>query len=324
MSKVVNIQLQSITAIEDKSYWIKVLAEAPAELVKHRELRKKYHTNRDIKYWSTYFLLKAVSPQSSKIERWIKQKSFLLAFLQMNENTFRRNVKYLVSIGLATVDENYSISLASYEKAADLLDLENSVTKLIPYNPIKNGGKQVFQYLVRAEEFRYQQRRQLDALIYHLNKNPSLKNTVHLLMVKAGADDQRLYKEVRYFQESLLQLQMKLFKEGSEILEYVLTHRADINRGVSRIQDHHAYKAKQSCSYLKKRMFKLGVIKIEKVCVESTARSRLYIPLGETKRDGYKWVPAVKRTAWFLTDQISICYEASPEKRAEKKAEKAA
>ncbi|MGN6478320.1 MAG: hypothetical protein ACTHKV_13930, partial [Flavipsychrobacter sp.] len=219
--------------------------------------------------------------------------------------------------------EGDTIHLVSYEKAAAILDIVYLGTYPIIYNPNKQNGKQVFQYILRAEEFRFQQSRQLNALLYHLDKNPSLKNDLHVLLVKYGADAQQL-RNGRYFQERLLVLQMHLFKEGSELLPYVLTHRADINRGVARIKDNHNYKSRQSASYLKRRMQKLGVITIVKKKVESEARSRLYIPDGDKSRDGYKYVRRSKNTVWFLTDQILFQYETSTKKTGEEKARKVA
>lgn len=301
---------------------VPVLIGAPEELVTHRELRNKYQTNRHIKTWACWFQLKALTT-SNKIQNWYKQLDHLLPFLQMNENTLRRRLCEMIELQLITVVDG-DIYLISYEKAAALLNIPYAGTIKVEYNPTKHEGKQIFQYLLRSEEMRSAQLRQLDALLYHLDQNPLLKKTLHILLVKAGADDQRLYKEPRYYQERLLQLQMQYFKEGSELLDNIMLHRADINRGVKKIQENHAYKATQSASYLKKRLYKLRLIQVEKVCVESKQRSRLYIPDGDTRRDGYKYVAATKRTAWFLTDQINFTYEIQSGKTAEKKGQKVA
>lgn len=302
---------------------IPVILGAPEVLVTHRELRSKYETNRSIKTWSVWFLLKALTT-SGKVQCWYKQKAFLLHYLQLNENTLRRRLKEMEQLQLVTVDDDGSINLISYEKAAGVLDIPYSGLYKQPYNPEKNGGKQIFQYILRGEEIRLSQQRQLDALMYSLDKNLSLKNDLCALMVKAGADGKRLLQDPRYFQERLLVLQTFAFKEGSAILDYIYTHRADINRGVLSIQKAHTYKATQSVSYLKKRMFKLGLIDVNKVCVRSDKRSRLYIPDGNGKRDGYKWIGRAKATALFLTDQISFKYETPTQKRGEGKAHKAA
>jgi len=303
---------------------IPVLRGASEELVTHRVLRSKYETNRDIKIWSCWFLLKALTT-TGKIKCWYKQKQILLPYVQMNENTFRRRLKDLVQLQLITLNDDGSIELISYERAAGILDIAYTGVYYLQYNPEQNAGKQIFQYLLRCEEIRFAQERQLDGLLFHLDKNPSLKNSLHEMMVKAGADDQRLYKDREYYQKRLLQLQLHAFQEGTELLKFIFTHRADINRGVLSIQKAHCYKATTSVSYMKKRMFKLGLIQVNKVCVHSVQRSRLYIPDGNGRqKDGYKWIGAKKETALFLTDQITFTHEIPVKKKGQGRSSKAA
>lgn len=326
MAKVIELR-KAITSIDEKEiYRIPVLIGAPKVLVSCRQLRNKYETNRDIKTWSAWFLLKALTT-SNHIKNWRSQRDLILPFLQVNEKTFYSLLHKMTELGLVTTDSNFNIFLISYEKAADLLDIVYGGTYSLPYNPInEHGFKQTFQYIIRAEEFKHQQERQLSALLYHLGKNPSLKNDLHVLLVKYGADGHQLHDGI-YFQERLLSLQMRLFKEGSEILQYVLTHRADINRGVKSIKRNHSYKSTQSVSYLKSRMFKMGIITVEKKKVESQQRSRLYVPDVEArggKRDGYKYNRRSGNTVWFLTDQINLKYETVSKKTGEGKRAKVA
>jgi hypothetical protein len=313
-----------IIHIEDRTHEVPIITGAPEILVQQRELRNVYQTNRLVKVWASWFLLKAISPESSKISNWISQRKLILPFLQLNENTFRRQLSSMVELGIATIDDDYSITLCSYKTAADVLGIAYTGLTNIYYNPVKHNGKQIFRYFITAEEFRYQQQRQLNALLYHLDKNPLLKNDLHLLMVKYGADGQQLQKSAAYYQERLLRLQMQLFKEGSDILSHVMTHRADINRGVNRIKENHSYKSTQSACYLKKVMAKLNIIAIAKKKVESAARARIYIPEGDRKKDGYKYCKRTKQTVWFLTDQISFAYEATTRKTRQGEKRKAA
>lgn len=310
MSKVVHIS-QCIKEIDPgKIYNVPVLLGAVEILVAERYLRNKYQTNRDIKYWSTYFLLKALTT-SGKIENWRAQRPLLFAWLQMNENTFYSHLRALKEKGLLTVDKQFNITLVSYKDAAGILDIIYGGTATVPYNPIKNAGNQIFQYIIRAEEIVAAKDRQLNALMYYLDQNPPLRNDLITLMRHHGANEERLLNDVLYFQERLLKLQMQLFRHGSEILEYVFSRRADINRGVRAIQKAHCYVSHRSVSYLKRRMKELKLIEVQKICVESKKRCRIYVPApGEKKsRDGYKWIAGSGKTAWFLTDQIIVNYE---------------
>lgn len=366
MSKVVNIEdrQQCIDEINPEIlYEVSVLVGAPNALVAHRELRghyvgksrkarklkseqyyekrtEGYQTNRSIKVWACYFLLKSMTT-SGKISRWTDDKELILTWCQCNENTFRRHLAAMVALKLCTVNRiTKSITLVSFERAAEILDIPFEGTIKLQYNPYIQNGKQVFQFIIRAEEFRSEQQRQLDALMYHLDNNPSLKNDLQYMLMKEGAEIKRLSNAV-YFQSRLLELQKRLFKEGSELLSYVFSRRADINRSVNLVKDHHKYKSAQSVSYLKKRMHDRKLITVTKVKVESAVKSRLYIndyslspsgAGGRRGRDGYKWVAHKQpsgltlggHTVWFLCDQIAFNYSTIQTTKNEKAKKKAA
>jgi hypothetical protein len=286
-----------------------VLHGAVEELVTHRELRNKYETNRDIKVWSFYFLLKAFTT-ANKIQNWRRQLQVILPFVQMSEKTFYNYLKKLTAAGLCTLDDQ-DIYPVSWQNAAKVLDIVYCGTYTIEFNPIKHGKKQAFQYLIRREEIAINQKSQQGGLMHGIDENPQWKNDMVTHMVKAGADGQRLQSDSSYFQQQLLNLQMMLFRSGSAIFPIAMKHRADINRSVNCIQKYHCYKSPQSVSYMKRRMAELGIIKVEKICVESKKRARLYVPDGDSQREGYKWNALHKSTLWFLTDQIHFTNETS-------------
>lgn len=320
LSKVITIQ-QCIKEIHpDKLYQVKILKGAPDALVSCRELRghyctkpgqKGYETNREIKIWSVFFLLKAMTT-APFITNWRKQRPLLFTWLQMDEKTFYSFLTQLKKKNLITVDRMFNIHLASWEQAAHILDCFDSSLLTIPFNPYKHEGKQVFQHFLRSEEILSNQTLQHDTLMDKLDKNSSLRDDLLLLMSRQGADRQRLSEDRVYYRERLLQLQLRLFKEGSDLLDYSFTFRADINRGVKKIKEHHKYKSAQSVSYMKRRLAKHGIITIKKVKIVSEARARIYIPHEEKEnsfRDGYKWFKDQKQTALILSDQITLNYE---------------
>ncbi|MFZ4056977.1 MAG: hypothetical protein ACOYKE_02510 [Ferruginibacter sp.] len=292
--------------VHDMNYsnTVAVLNGAAEVLVTHRELRSRYCTNRSIKTWATYFLLKSVTT-SGVIRDWTKQKNKLLAYCKLTENVFRARLAEMVELKLVELSKNRSLLLTSFETAADILGIEYTGTIKIQYNDTL-PGKQIFQYFLRAEEFRANQHKQLAALTYYASKNPLLKNQLLQLLDKHGFELKRLENDSVYFQKSLLSLQQHAFKEGSPLLSIIHQLRADINRSVTGIKKSHGYKSAQSASYLKNVMRKMQLISIEKICIESNERSRLYIAGEERPREAYKWLPSKKRTAWFLTDQIAF------------------
>jgi hypothetical protein len=321
LAKILTIrQPQCIREIEPgKTYYVEVLAGAAEALVSERQLRNTYETNREIKYWSTFFLLRSMTT-ANKIQNWRGQKSLLLQWVQMSETTFYRHLVELQNKGLITVGHNYDITLVSKQDAAKILGIGYSGTHSIPYNPITYAGKQVFQYFLRAEEIRHQLERQLYGLLYHLDKNPLLRNDLFLLLERHGANRERLLQDDKYIQERLLKLQMQCFRHGSDILDYIFSRRADINRSVKRIQKHHSYKGLSSVSYMKRRMADLQIISVRKEAVESLKRARIYMPGEGGRIDAYKWVGRKKTTTWFLCDQLELKYEINEEKKMQRKA----
>jgi hypothetical protein len=128
LNKLYTIQ-PCITTIENKVYQIKVLNGAAEILCAQKNLIGKYckkrsegyQTNPDIRYWSSFFLLKATSPNSSVIQNHRQQADFLSRFLGISKRTLHAHLFWLKKMGLATIDKN--ITLAGWETAAHILDI---------------------------------------------------------------------------------------------------------------------------------------------------------------------------------------------------------
>ncbi|MFC4261953.1 hypothetical protein ACFOWM_03620 [Ferruginibacter yonginensis] len=303
---------------------VPVLNGAPEELVGQREQRSCYFTNRSIKVWSTFFLLKAQTT-SGTIQHWINQKQYLLQYLKLRENSFRSHLKELCRLELVKVDKNFNVTLTSFQKAADVLGIHYDGTFTITYDAT-DGNKQQFQYLLRAEEIRANQFKQLKALVYKLDKNPDTKDWLMHLLKEKGCDPVQLVNDPLYFQVSLLDLQEKAFIYGSDIYEKIQKFRADINRGIARIAEHHNYKGTQSVSYMKKVMLEQGIIKVKDRLIISNKNCKLYIVDAEGKRKEIsKWLPSQERSAWRLCSQVYVQTKSSKkmEKHEKKNAEAA-
>ncbi|RYE02363.1 MAG: hypothetical protein EOP50_00245 [Sphingobacteriales bacterium] len=296
-------------------------------LVTMRELRTKYHTNRDIKVWAAWFLLKSLT-RSCKIQLWRQQIEHLTFWLQVCERTMYRLLARMEELQLIRL-EGGDIILASYRDAAEILGINYHGLTYVTYHPKTHEGNQIFQYVLRGEECRMAQEKQLNALWYYLHKNENLPVFSELCSLIAAkiprTDSNKLKDDPAYFQDRLLQLQLESFKEGSAILEKVFKRRADINRSVQRMQRDHCYRAQSCVSYMKKRMATLGLIRIEKKWADSgQRRSRLQIVTSTGTRQAYKYGRRAKNTVLFLTDQIHFLYESTPQKAAEKRASNAA
>ena len=138
---------------------VPVLRGASEVLVNHRELRNCYQTNRSIKTWATYFLLKSISIPGV-IKCWRSQKDHLLQYCKMTESCFMARLKELKALGLITISKGLTITLTSFENAAKILGIEYTGTIKIEYDA-KIPGKQVFQYYLMLDEIRCNQNKQI-------------------------------------------------------------------------------------------------------------------------------------------------------------------
>lgn len=282
---------------------IPVLIGAIEQLVGAREMRSKYFTNRAIKEWATFFLLKGLT-DSGKLQHWIKQKHFLLDYLGCNEQTFRSRLNALKKLGLVEMGSRFSINLVSYKKAAAALGIE--YMGVINFN-YENGNSTVsgFAYALQAAEIHFNQDTQRQALLFHIENNPELSNLLKHQLVEEGCCAQKL-KDPIYFQEKLLNLQLLNFKQGSDRYTEIMFRRADVNRGVKKIAKAYGYKSPTSVSYLKRVLAKLGLAGVRKKYVTSDVRSRRIVPAEAGKVQGYVYLPRQKATRWHLCDQLTI------------------
>lgn len=284
---------------------IKILTGCSAELVSGRTLVNKYETNRTIKTWAHFFLLKSLT-SSGIIKAWTKQKTHLLEFTKMNENSFRTRLQEMKLLKLCTISDQRTITLTSYENAAEILGIDYTGTHSIEYKK-ENDANQIFQYQLRGDDIRQNQQDQQTELMRKVNKNPLLKSQLTILMQQSFGVTEKQLRQNSFFQQKLLQLQIETFKHGSALYDIIHSLRADVNRGVNGMQKAHSCKSASTISYMKKVMANYGLLKIEKKTIDSDAdvRSRKKLPGG---LDGYKWMPRKKTTAWVLCDQLSLTY----------------
>jgi len=302
------------------THYIPVLTGAPEALVAQRELRTKYETNRAIKTWSIFFLLKSLTT-SGLIKNYAGQAHELAEFCQCNKKTLIRRIEELQKLGLLKFNGT-NILLSSYIKAASILGINYNRLFRITYNPHEYKGNQIFQHLLRVEEIRNNQQKQLGALILNLEKNPLVTEQLMPLLAKQGCKLYRIRTDAKYLQEQLLKLQQTAFIEGSDFLTEIQRFRADVNRSVNGFKKQHHYKSSQSVSYLKKILQKQKLIDVVKKCIYSKERTRLYVPASDgSRKDGYKWLPRLKKTAWFLTDQITVLTSSSIQKEMKNESE---
>lgn len=298
--------------LEQKQTLIVKLPKGAVEaLVCGREIRVKYETNRTIKTWSAFFILKALTT-AGKIGDWQQQAEHLEAVLQCNHNTLRQRLSEMKALKLIkftdSTNRKKNIHFASWQTASAILNIpEYGTFEEIEYCPASQKGCQVFAHLVRVREIQNATVRQLDGLMYHINKNPLLRDA---LTIEIDREYGIAPKSGVEFQQQLLKLQKQSFEKGSATYDIIHQRRADINRSVFSIQAHHAYKGLASVSYMKTKLKKLGLVTVTHTVIESKERNRLHYNTGIQgvgklgQKDGYKYNKRSKSTLMVLCDDI--------------------
>lgn len=290
---------------------VKLPRGAVEALVCSREMRNSYETNRAIKTWSAFFVLKSLTT-SGKLGDWQEQSEHLEAVLQCNHNTLRQRLGEMKALKLIkftdSTNRKKNIHFASWQTIANILNISEDATfEEIEYCPAAQRGCQVFAHLMRVREIQNAQATQLNGLMYHMNKNPLLKEALN---VEIDREFGTLPKNGVEFQQHLLNLQKRSFKEGSATYDIIHLRRADINRSVYTIQIHHAYKGLASVSYMKNKLKTLGLVTITHCVIESKERNRLHYDAGVQgvgrlgRKDAYKYNKKSKSTLMVLCDDI--------------------
>ncbi|TWI80547.1 hypothetical protein IQ13_3225 [Lacibacter cauensis] len=293
-----------------KEYAVPVLIGAADHLVTLREESAKgYMINPHLRYWATWFLLKSFTT-SGVIQQWNKQKRTLLDYLRISDCTFRSQLNALQRLNLITEDykKTGNITLCSYKEAAQIMGISYKGTTAVQYKPFDyENERQVFRYILVAQEVQSNQDNQLQELYRKFQKNLS-GNATELLneLRQLGYTDDKL-KTAKQFQQALLRLQKIVFRDKSGLTAVAFSLRADVNRSVTTWARQHGYQSGQGASYIKKKFRKLGIAVIEQHCINSNDKSRLYwVDKSGNKHEGYKWNKTAQRTAWRLCDQVSI------------------
>lgn len=303
-----------IISLCNEVYNVPVLIGAADELVTLREKKNVYNVNPHLKYWATFFLLKA-STTSGKLNDWNKQKQQLLQYLRLSDATFRKQLATLTKLELVTVTAG-NITLNSYKEAARILGITYKGETTIIYKPQNYKNEtQVFQYLLVAQEIESNRAHQTAELHRKFQKNLSGNATeLHLLLKQYGYNPLQLQNNAQEFQQALLRIQQSTFRDKSGLTNVAFSLRADVNRSCKAWAGDHSYKSASSASYIKKKLHQLQVAVITKTTVESTQRCRFYYTdKAGKKKEGFKWNKKALQTIWRLCDHVSVNLAPPPE-----------
>jgi len=268
------------------SFKIKVYNELVTNIVKDRQLRKKYCTNRLIRPIASYFALKSTI-SSGVIQNYSKQSVSLSEFLGITRATFFKHIKILESLKLVKRFPSGALVLSSYAKMIEVFDLVSDSVTIVNYTP----GQKLYMIL-EALPIRNKIEEQKDAIYKRINGAKEVKDHYdNFLKVDKGN-----------YQEAILKRQIHNFIHNTPDDLYSWLN-ADTQLRARSIFKMFGFKSYRSVAYLKRKLEKANICTIE--------RERKYISeaRGRDKKRYVAYLKEIKATLLFLPDKFSFANE---------------
>jgi len=295
-----------------KILYLKIPYNLASRATAERHLVKTYETNNFIKYITFFLILKAESPFSF-IQNYKKQIDHLSFITQCERQTFKKRLAWLVSEGLATIEnEGTDIRLVSWKQVSVLYYCNLDSFKLVQYKPDeqKNIHLQLF-----AADIEDNKKRQTYIIQQKLEKNPALTQVIKNIMHQHGADEKKL-NDFTYLLNGMRKLYRRSFEAEPEIHAMLNNVRPDVNRGVKGMAKAWSCRSEQTVSYVKKKLAEAGIIRIYKgERIMSTVRCR-------NKQCEVIYNRKLKQTFLCLVDTLHIIPQPGMEAKAGQNAKK--
>lgn len=263
---------------------VKIYNELITNIVKNRKVRNRYQTNRIFKPICTYFILKSLTT-SGVIRDYCSLP--ILDVLQIGKTTFYKHLRELESLHLVK-RTGESLQLASYEKMIEIFDLLRGSTNITVIN---YQTKYKFYQLVEGSILFNSQKEQRRVVESKINAVPEL--------VEWYKCNLSVTKQQKYFQKALLEKQIFEFRDKKETSEEINFVNADVQLTARNIRKRYGFKSYKSVAFLKARLQKNKIVKIEKRSVMSTDRAR-------KKQQYVEYNHEARATIWRLPDKIDF------------------
>lgn len=246
-----------------------------------------------------YLLLKAESPESGWILDYAKQIPGLALAFGISRRSFYNYLSKLESMKLA-FRMGTKLRLVGWKELGRVLEINTEEKSTIQY---KLYGKNKLHLWFAAIEIEANQELQAKELWRKLNTNSTIMHHLLSALCKRG------YKyadrnDRDQFISALFMLYVQDFATGTEVHDYLIDLRSDLNRTIRSIAA--AWDASPSMvSYYKKQMQEHGIINVSKLAIMSEWRHDTR-ECHKNKNCHVIWNEAVKERVWFLCDQISV------------------
>lgn len=236
---------------------IKILKGLSSDVVRFRAIRHKYETNRAIKAYSLWVLLKNET-ESGIIHHYEKQLPYLLELLKVSRATFYNYLRYAEQLKLIE-RQGGTIKLASYQSVIDDLCLIDKSFIYINYD--LTHEKQKIEHILNTLEFHENSEKQAKAIEVKISKNSIIMAAFNLFWFGRGQPN------IPFNLDNLKKVQKILFESGAAERIYIPLMELvnpEIFRNSATIAAAHKYKARRLVTYLKRKLKKAGLIGIYK------------------------------------------------------------
>lgn len=268
-------------------------------LVNKREVRNVYQTNRAIKVYGFFALLKTIST-SGVIKNYHAQIGDIGQLTKKSRCSVYTYINQCRNLGLLSVGAK-DLYLTGWQKVVELTDELASYTggyTILAYDPEKE--KQTPEYFIYAAEIKENQDRQTNAVKREIENNLPLASR---LGVQQSVDHSHVV--------TLQKLQAFTYVNGKSENDYPLIHsiRADVQRTAKTLRKTYGFKSRRSVKYLKMQLRIRQLAIIAKNQLESSDRNRVNKGLYYT---GY--FKDTASTFWRQPDKITLLVAQPPEK----------
>lgn len=268
---------------------LKIPRYLSSHLVNKRELRNVYETNRMIKVYGFFAVLKTFT-SSGLIKNYHNQIEVIGQLTKKSRSSVYNYLNFCKKLQLIKMQGNV-IVLSSWENATKIIDEDIFCDLYTELNYDVKNGLQTPEYLIYAAEIKENQDAQTNAVIREVGNNLPL---AQLLAVDRQVTPEHVQK--------LANLQVFTFVNGKSENDYLLIHsvRADVQRTAKSIRKAYNMKSRRSVKYLKRQLVRRGIATVFTRCHTSECRNRI----SSMMYSGY--FKEVASTFWKQPDLITL------------------
>lgn len=276
-------------------------------LLEKRNLVNKYEKHNELKIYSYYFLIKAITT-SGTIHNFSNQKSALRKYFKVTRNTFNSIISKLEIYNLIKLDGD-DLKISSWQQAAEILNCDYS--KNYFSTTYLTNNKQPFYYSIFALDIANNQAKQAEAIQKKISANSSILeailNSLSELTNRSGKELKKLsWSE---FSKLLMEWQKKTFTYRTAHFKILHSIRIDCNRSLKNLRNAWSVKDFRTATYIKRKLEFYKIITNDKQEIVFSDSGNRMIQVSKNYCDIYN--PATKKRAYRLCDQLNLNIEFS-------------